>query len=276
MPNTPVSAALLLGTLSSALAAQTSAPVASSVRAASANAVRQSSLTVSGVIEVETLPQLRRDEDAERTNSVSDDKSSDYEKWSMIGTCASAGIAIVQAAFFFWQLKLMRRSAEDSAEAARAARDSADIARDTFTKLERPWIFLDGIRMTWRSGPDEPGPRVPNNFWLSMKFKNSGRTPARISSLNFAFLKTAELPEIPDYTRCVSSLIVPASVAADGEFETNQVGPAPGEDVQHTIFGRLTYTDMVGMEHHTGFAIDMSQWMPASSTNPNRAYDFHD
>lgn len=43
-----------------------------------------------------------------------------------------------------------------------------------------------------------------------------------------------------------------------------------------TLWGRLTYSDVAGVERHTGFAIDFSQWMPASSANVNRAYDHHD
>jgi hypothetical protein len=217
--------------------------------------------------------QVRRDEEADRAKAVSDDKASDYSRWAMYGTCAAAVIAALQAGFFFWQLRLMRRTADDAADAARAARVSADVARDTFTKLERPWIFLEGVRMEWR---DRQRPRVPNNFYVSLKFKNNGRTPALINRLDCRLVKTDELPEVPDYTRCDALFVVPAKLAADCDFETNQIGPKPGEDVEMTIYGRLTYTDMVGTEHHTGFAMNMSPWMPASSTNANRAYDSHD
>lgn len=232
--------------------------------------------TVSGVMAIKKSPlQIERDEQDDKEKAVSDDQALSYSRWSMIGTCISAGIAIVQALFFFWQLSLMRRSTNDAAVAARAAQVSAEVARDTFTQLERPWIFLEGVRMRSR-GENNAGPRVPNNVWLSLQFKNNGRSPALITGIAVHLERTTDLPEVPDYARCNATLVCPAALAAEKEFETNEIGPAPGEDVQMTLWGRLTYSDVAGVEHHTGFAIDFSQWMPASSTNKNRAYDHHD
>lgn len=233
-------------------------------------------ITVSGVMAIEKSPlQIQRDEQNDQAKAISDDQALSYSRWSMIGTCVSAGIAIVQALFFFWQLSLMRRSTNDAAAAARAAQLSAEVARDTFTHLERPWIFLDGVRMRSRD-QNNLGPRIPNNVWLSLRFKNNGRSPALITGIAVHLERTTDLPEVPDYARCNATLVCPASLAADKEFETSEIGPAPGEDVQMTLWGRLTYSDVAGVEHHTGFAIDFSQWMPASSTNGNRAYDHHD
>lgn len=233
-------------------------------------------ISVSGVMAIEKSPlQIQRDEQDDKAKAVSDDQALSYSRWSMIGTCMSAAIAIVQALFFFWQLSLMRRSTNDAAAAARAAQLSAEVARDTFTQLERPWIFLEGVRMRSRDQYGA-GPLVPNNVWLSLQFKNNGRSPALITGIAVHLERTTDLPEVPDYSRCNATLVCPAALAADKEFETNEIGPAPGEDVQMTLWGRLTYSDVAGVEHHTGFAIDFSQWMPASSTNKNRAYDHHD
>lgn len=232
-------------------------------------------ITVSSVIAIEKPPfQIQRDEQ-DKANAVTDDQALSYSRWSMIGTCISAGIAIVQALFFFWQLSLMRRSTNDAAAAARAAQLSAEVARDTFTQLERPWIFLEGVSIRSRD-QDNAGPRVPNNVWLSLQFKNNGRSPALITGIVVHLERTTDLPEVPDYARCNATLVCPAALAADKAFETNKIGPAPGEDVQMTLWGRLTYSDVAGVRHHTGFAIDFSQWMPASSTNKNQAYDHHD
>lgn len=233
-------------------------------------------ITVSGVMAIEKSPlQIQRDEQNDKARAVSDDHALSYSRWSMIGTCASAGIAIVQALFFFWQLSLMRRPTNAAAAAVQAAQLSAEVARDTFTQLERPWIFLEGVRMRSRA-QNNLGPRVPNNVWLSLKFKNNGRSPALITGIAVHLERTIDLPEVPDYARCNATLVCPASLAADNEFETSEIGPAPGDDVQMTLWGRLTYSNVAGVEHPTGFAIDFSQWLPASSTNKNRAYDHHD
>jgi hypothetical protein len=42
------------------------------------------------------------------------------------------------------------------------------------------------------------------------------------------------------------------------------------------MFGRLTYKDMAGTEHHTGFAINISPHIPAAASNENERYDIHD
>jgi hypothetical protein len=73
-------------------------------------------ISVSGVIAIEKSPlQIQRDEQDDKAKAVSGDQALSYSRWSMIGTCVSAGIAILQALFFFWQLSLMRRSTNDAA-----------------------------------------------------------------------------------------------------------------------------------------------------------------
>ena len=94
--------------------------------------------------------------------------------------------------------------------------------------------------------------------------------------MTFKIIETSELPAVPDHSLFVGDLRCPATLAAGKMFESSQVGLAPGEDVQYTIFGKLTYSDMPGGDHHARFAIDISPNLPAAFTNKNELYDLHD
>ncbi|MBY0577907.1 MAG: hypothetical protein K2P57_02565 [Burkholderiales bacterium] len=237
---------------------------------------QQSSLEIKGTVTTEkSKVDMQRDAEADKAKASIDDAMVKYAAWTAIFTGLLCIIAFIQMFLFVWQLRLMRQSANDASTAANAARDSAKVAIDTFTTLERPWVFLEKHRIVRREGaPIQPS--LLNNYWISLLFKNNGRSPARITNLVFKIIETNELPAVPDYSLCESKLICPATLASGREFESNKVGPSPGKDVQYTIFGKLTYKDMAGVEHHTGFAIDISPHLPAASTNQNELYDFHD
>lgn len=237
---------------------------------------QQSSIEIKGTVTTEkSKVDVQRDEEADKAKASTEDAMVKYTEWTAIFTGILCIVAFFQMVLFVWQLRLMRQSADDASTAANAARVSAKVAMDTFTTLERPWIFLEGQRIVRREGaPIQPS--LLNNYWISLVFKNNGRSPARITSLVFKFIETSELLAIPDYSLCESKLTCPATLAAGKEFESSQVGPSPGKDVQYTIFGQLIYKDMAGIEHHTGFAIDISSQLLAASTNKNDLYDFHD
>jgi hypothetical protein len=71
-------------------------------------------------------------------------------------------------------------------------------------------------------------------------------------------------------------------VAQNTGFETNEVGPARGTGTKNgqaiifVLFGRLTYKDLSGAIHHTGFALEVSPHMPAFTPHHNPAYDYYD
>jgi hypothetical protein len=60
-------------------------------------------------------------------------------------------------------------------------------------------------------------------------------------------------------------------VAQNTEFDTNEVGPSPefaiknGQPILFVVFGRLTYEELSGPVHHTGFAIEVSPHIAAFS-----------
>ena len=60
--------------------------------------------------------------------------------------------AVGQIFLFFWQLRLIGESLRDAKIAAEAAKESADatkiqamVARDTLTKVQRPYVFVFGV-----------------------------------------------------------------------------------------------------------------------------------
>jgi hypothetical protein len=60
--------------------------------------------------------------------------------------------AVGQIFLFFWQLRLIGESLREAKIAAEAAKESADatkiqamVARDTLTKVQRPYVFVFGV-----------------------------------------------------------------------------------------------------------------------------------
>jgi len=51
-------------------------------------------------------------------------------------------ISIIQAGFFYYQLKLMRKAAREAESASRAAEEATLIAKNAYISSERPWISV--------------------------------------------------------------------------------------------------------------------------------------
>ncbi len=83
-------------------------------------------------------------------------------------------VGIAQAALFLWQFHFMKRSVDAANDAAEAARVSAQTARDSFAKLERPYLFVYGVTTIMqdskRVGGLEP--------FIKFNIANHGKTPA--------------------------------------------------------------------------------------------------
>lgn len=151
---------------------------------------------------------------------------------------------------------------------------------EALMNLERPWLFMEAVRVERLEGaPIQPA--IPNNWYISFRWRNVGRAPAVIEDCVIKIEPTDSLPDVPDYGNG-SQLTCPATVAKDVEFETSQVGPGDekrvrnGEVVNLTAYGRLTYRELGGVLHHTGFAMDVSPNLPAASTHRNKEYDYYD
>jgi hypothetical protein len=59
-----------------------------------------------------------------------------------------------------------------------------------------------------------------------------------------------------------------------GPGRTSQAGQ--GQIPQYVIFGRLTYRELTGKIHHTGFAWEVAPFMPAAVAYANDAYHYYD
>jgi len=147
------------------------------------------------------------------------------------------------------------------------------------SNLERPWLFMEKIRVERREGaPIQP--KIPNNWYISFIWRNIGRSPALIEGCAFKIEETSRLPQKPDYSNA-SELTCPSSIAAGVEFETSRVGPAPekgvknGKPINLTVYGKLTYKELSGELHHTGFAVDVSPHLPAASTSKCKNYEYY-
>ncbi len=183
----------------------------------------------------------------------------------------SGFLAVVTAILALYTGKLFRATVSLSKD-----------SKETYERqrsLERPWLFIDKIRVERREGaPIKPD--LPNNWWISFIWKNIGRSPAFIESCIFNIESTDNLSEIPDYTNA-GELTCPSTIAAGAEFETNKVGPAPekgikdGKPINLSVYGKLIYKELDGTQHHTGYAVDVSPHLPCASTSKCKNYEYH-
>jgi hypothetical protein len=93
---------------------------------------------------------------------------------------ATLGLMVATGGLWYFAIKQsrdMRDSLAIASKSADAAKSSADIARQTFTQLERPYVFVAGIGKLLTS--TDAGGRLHVIFGIA----NLGRTPAFISDL---------------------------------------------------------------------------------------------
>jgi hypothetical protein len=187
--------------------------------------------------------------------------------------------AAVQAALFVWQLSLIRVSLKDAKIAAEAARDAAEaatlqaqVAERSLTELERPWLFLEGATIRRRDLPDQQ--LIPNAWFIKLHWKNVGRAPALIEECLFDISPKETIPDEPVYNNQIG-LHCPRTVPAGDTVETREVGPAPGNDGILVFYGRMTYTELSGKRHKTGFAVEVSPHIAAFSPHGNNKYDYY-
>jgi hypothetical protein len=163
-------------------------------------------------------------------------------------TCILAFTAIIQAALFIWQLRIMERGLKEArqeakftaiaADAANKTSDAAVIqanaAKDTLTKLQRPYIYVFGVeRLEWAK--KELGPP-----FIQYIVANYGQTPAEITYLNvgFADVETIEMPGRAD---------------ADNELVVSPVLPSNHE--KHVTADLPSSSLMIIKLHSTGLRI---------------------
>jgi hypothetical protein len=195
-------------------------------------------------------------------------------------------VGVLQLGLFAWQLTLIRKSLTDTRIAADAAKDAANaaniqahIAERTLSEVERPWLFIEGATISRREMPGEQ-PLIPNHWYISFRCKNVGRMPAVTEECIIKLVDKDEIASTPDYSGPFA-FQVPRWVSQGDAFDTRKMGPAPpgmkdGKPIMFIVYGRLTYRELNGKPHHTGFAVEVSPHMAAFSGHPNDAYDYYD
>lgn len=192
------------------------------------------------------------------------------------GTLFVFGAIAIQAGLFVWQLRLIREESGHTKTAAEAARRSADIAERALTENERPWVFRDIVTVTWPPYV----PRTAVNAWfVSLKWKNVGRSPALLKAGIFKIANVKDLPPTPDYSGG-SPLSLVAALAQGADYDTQPVGtgapqPTDGTVIQYVFYGRIEYTEMNGKDHASGFAIMLGTHFPAAQDYNNDAYNYY-
>jgi hypothetical protein len=153
-----------------------------------------------------------------------------------------------------------------------ATRRTAKLAEVALTELERPWLFLEATTIRRR---ELPGQSIqPNNWSIRLHWKNVGRAPAIIEECLFRISPKSSLPSSPIYAK-ESGLSCSATVSAGQVIETNEVGPGPGTDEILVFFGRLTYKELSGKIHETGYALEVSPHIAACSQHLGEKYSYY-
>lgn len=90
---------------------------------------------------------------------------------------------VVQIVIFLRQLRLIRQSLGPAEDAAKAARGAADVARESLTKLEQPFVGIEIVSVGLSVKDPKSDPHVKLDDDLKFRFANYGRTPATITEL---------------------------------------------------------------------------------------------
>jgi hypothetical protein len=157
---------------------------------------------------------------------------------------------------------------------ASALNRAAAAAERALTDVERPWLFLEWAGVRWR-GADPPPKGQPNDWFITLRFRNIGRMPALVDDCIFKIEDKVSLPRRPNYNNS-SHLTLRRSIPVNEEAETQPVGPAPGRPNPLVFYGRMTYKELNGRVHHTGFALEVAPHGAGYISYNNDAYDYYD
>lgn len=180
--------------------------------------------------------------------------STDASQLTAWFTGGQVAVAIAQALLFVWQFHFMRRSVDAANDAAKAATTSAQTAKDSFTKLERPYLFVYGVT-TIMQDPKRVGGL---ESFVRFNVANHGKTPAIIESVEIGFSVDPAAPHAPLHVEQEHQLlthpILGAGEVRDGLEETLPLGV----EVIQTGNDRLLIPDLrseLGSEEELFFVI---------------------
>lgn len=150
-----------------------------------------------------------------------------------------------------------------------AARRSSDV----LLALERPLIALRMFELEGRNS--ELGGDTANWF-ITLRFKNVGKSAAFFEDFSVNIVEKNSLGKKPVYTGEFSKLGLPFVIEAGQEFTPTpeKFGPG-GRKGTFVVVGRITYKDVAGVSHKTGFAVEVASYMPAGGPYGGSEYNYH-
>jgi len=225
---------------------------------------------------------------AKSKKEETDEALARYTLWLMVftGVLALATIGLGAATVGLYltgekQVRVARRASQrqfiQTKESIQVANRSAAAAERAFIELERPWLFLESVTIT----PRDPSTMtvIQNNWNIKLHWKNLGRSPAIVTDCIFKVSEFSTIGPDPDYTDA-GGLFMQRTISVGQSASTNEVGPAPTaqnrQGAELLFFGRLTYCELNGRPHHTGFALRVAPDLPAYASFENKNYDYYD
>lgn len=227
------------------------------------------------------------DQAEKSATSAREERNSRNGLLTTIFTGISACAALLQLGLFAWQLRLMRKSLEDthaSADAARLAAQAAELNARAAIGIELPVLRVrppDDIVQTDRpidgnhpyGGTVNDGPLTQFSAIGLLTVENHGRTPAFPNSLSVGWQVAHELPEAPDYrvtTTLNHSVVIKSTdqITLDLHYGIELTEQDIASCIAGTswlwFYGELTYRDFLHEEHKHRFC-----WRHADRNPPD-------
>lgn len=213
--------------------------------------------------------------DADRSDSAIQRETLNANRVSAKATVLIAVIGGLQLILFGWQLQLMRRTVSGAAESSRLAQVAAEAASlnaRAAVGIELPILTAEIFGLLAVSRPfdpfDPPGGTVNDGFpgrysgAGPISFKNNGRTPAFLESIELGWSVTDSLPPVPKYDVVVPlehfSIIRPEETFQLPYEQLIELTPEQQASVRSGaeklwVYGSLHYRDFLGDRRESRF-----------------------
>jgi hypothetical protein len=184
-------------------------------------------------------------------------------------------VGAIQIGVFLGQLRLIRRTLGPAEEAAKAARDAANVANDALTKLESPFVGIEILESGFKSKLVSAGEYyVTLEESLHFQFINHGRSPATIIEMfdKFEICATDKLPPPLDPHGLRNQVPFGVILSADGgrsppstRNQSEDIDPQEfmrvtvGDDALAFI-GYVRFRDIFNRDYITGFCLRLARY----------------
>jgi hypothetical protein len=205
---------------------------------------------------------------AEAKKSLLDEGLVDWTRNLFIATIALAIFAAIQVALFWWQLRLIRDSAEDARKAADAAKESAEATKASVVLAEMTAKRQLRAYISCRARVDDLR-ETDEGFEVTMSVRNNGTTPA-YSVQCWGQLQSFGFDEGQAFSLAPNELSIPRFVIHPRERHAFNVGTGlisseVREDIRHGLrvlylWGEIRYIDAFNDPHTTWFRMLHRVW----------------